>query len=94
MNRDSTGNLAGSASLNSKDMLFLANVKSSAADADSNDLNIKKHQSNPDQEELNDKVLLEMEEELMRQDKGMGINPNIHKEVVDELEETRNVESV
>lgn len=24
----------------------------------------------------------------------MGINPNIHKEVVDELEETRNVESV
>lgn len=35
----------------------MANAKSSAADADSSDLNIKKHHSNPEQEELNDKVL-------------------------------------
>lgn len=43
---------------------------------------------------MNDKVLQEMEEELNRQEKIAGINPNIHKEVVDELEETRNQESV
>lgn len=40
-------------------------------------------------------MLQEMEEELKKtESKVASINPNIHNEVVDELEETRNVESI
>ena len=52
-------------------------------------------------QEFDEKILKEMEEELKKTDTKVGgggggarINLNIHNEVVDELEETRNMESV
>ena len=50
-------------------------------------------------QEFDEKILKEMEEELKKTDTKTGgggarINLNIHNEVVDELEETRNMESV
>lgn len=57
--------------------------------------NADSRHSQDKKDEFNDKMLQEMEEELKKtESKVASINPNIHNEVVDELEETRNVESI